>query len=103
LKEEIDIKFEQCNIDGVESIQGSSAMGEMLVMMTLCVAKAWQKFCNECQKVVVWSFQYLGISLPIDDCADAEISIKGLNTSRLMAALVKWEIQGALMKSGSGS
>jgi hypothetical protein len=40
LKEEIDIEFERRNIEGAESIQGSSAVGEMRVMMTHCVARA---------------------------------------------------------------
>jgi hypothetical protein len=55
------------------------------------------------QEVVVRSFRCLGISLPIDGSADAEISIKGLDTSRLMTALEKWETQGAPMNSGAGS
>ena len=57
MKGEIDIEFEQRNIEGVESIQGSSAVGEMRVMMTHCVAKVWEKFCNERQEVVVRSFR----------------------------------------------
>jgi len=103
LKEEIDIEFERHDIEGAESIQGSSAVGEMRVMMTHCVARAWEKFCNERQEVVVRSFRCLGISLPIDGSADAEISIKGLDTSRLMTALEKWETQGAPTNSCSGS
>jgi hypothetical protein len=103
LKEEIDLEFERHDIEGAESIQGSSAVGEMRVMMTHCVARAWEKFCNERQEVIVRSFRCLGISLPIDGSADAELSIKGLDTSRLMTALEKWETQGAPTNSGSGS
>jgi hypothetical protein len=103
LKEEIDLEFERRDIEGAESIQGTSAVGEMRVMMTHCVARAWEKFCNERQEVIVRSFRCLGISLPIDGSADAEISIKGLDTPRLMTALEKWETQGAPANSGSGS
>jgi len=103
LKEEIDLEFERHDIEGVESIQGRSAVGEMRVMMTHCVARAWEKFCNEHQEVIVWSFRCLGISLPIDGSADVELSIKGLDTSRLITALENWETQGAPTNSGFSS
>jgi hypothetical protein len=76
-------------------IQGSSAVGEMRVLMTRCVGEAWSTFCRERQEVVVKSFRQLGISLPIDGSCDSEISVKGLSTERLMAALTEWKTCGA--------
>jgi len=94
LKEEIDQEFEQRDIEGSEAIRGGSAVGEMRVMMTHCVARAWGKFCQERQEVVVQSFRCLGISLPIDGSKDGELSIKGLDTSRLAISLEQWRTQG---------
>ena len=94
LKEEIDQEFERRDVEGSEEIRGSSAVGEMRIMMTHCVARAWEKFCQERQEVVVRSFRCLGISLPIDGSKDGELSIKGLDTSHLAIALEQWETQG---------
>jgi len=40
--------------------------------------------------------------LPTDGSADAEISIKGLDTSHLVTTFEKWGTQGAPKNSGSG-
>jgi len=92
LKKEIDKEFERAdnNIDP-NDITGSSAVGEMRVMMTKCVGEAWEKFCREKREVIIRSFHCIGASLPIDGSSDGEISIKGLPTPNLMTALKDWK------------
>ena len=51
------------------------------------------KFCQERQEVVQ-SFRCLGISLSNDGSGCGELSIKGLDTSRLAIALEQWQTQG---------
>jgi len=96
LKEEIDKEFEGAdnNID-IDDITGSSAVGEMRVIMTRCVGAAWERFCQEKREVIIRSFHCIGASLPIDGSSDGEISIKGLPTPHLMTALKDWKTQGA--------
>jgi len=57
LKEEIDNEFEGAdnNIDP-DNIMGSSAVGEMRVMMTRCVGAAWERFCQEKREIIIRSF-----------------------------------------------
>ena len=45
----------------------------------------------------------MGISLSIGGSADAEMSMKGLDTSCLLASLENWKTEGAPTNSGSGS
>jgi len=82
LKKEIDKEFEGAdnNID-LDDITGSSAVGEMRVMMIRCVGVAWERFCQEKREVIIRSFRCIGASLPIDGSFDGEISIKGLPTT----------------------
>ena len=96
LKEEIDKEFERAdnNIDP-DDITGSSAVGEMRVMMTKCVGEAWEKFCREKREVIIRSFRCIGAFLPIDGSSDGEISINGLPTPNLMTALKDWKTRGA--------
>jgi len=96
LKEEINKAFEQAdnNIDP-DDITGSSAVGEMRVMMTKCVGATWERFCQEKREVIIRSFRCIGASLPIDGTSDSEISIKGLPTPHLMTALQDWKTRGA--------
>ena len=96
LKEEIDKVFEQAdnNIDP-DDITGSSAVGEMRVMMTKCVGATWERFCQEKREVIIRSFHCIGASLPNDGTSDSEISIKGLSTPHLMTALQDWKTRGA--------
>ena len=67
----------------------------MRVMMTRCVAEAWEIFCRQKRHVVIRSFRCLRIPLSIDGSCDEEISIKGLETLSLITALKKWRTQGA--------
>ena len=67
----------------------------MRVMMTRCVAEAWEIFCRQKKHVVIRSFRCLRIPLSIDGSCDEEISIKGLETLSLITALKKWRTQGA--------
>jgi hypothetical protein len=94
LKQEIEDELDRREMDPAD-IQGSSAVGEMRVLMTRCVGEAWSTFCRERRAVVIKSFRQLGISLPIDGSSDGEISVKGLSTERLMAALTEWKTRGA--------
>jgi hypothetical protein len=94
LKEEIDKELERMDKEP-EEIAGSSAVGEMRVMMTKCVGAAWERFCQERREVIIRSFRCIGASLPIDGSSDGEISIKGLPTARLMTALKEWKTRGA--------
>ena len=95
LKEEIDKEFERADNIDPDDIMGSSAVGEMRVMMTRCVGQAWERFCREKREVIIRSFRCIGASLPIDGSSDGEISIKGLPTSSLMTALKDWKTRGA--------
>jgi len=96
LKEEIDKEFEGAdnNIDP-DNIMGSSAVGEMRVMMTRCVSAAWERFCREKREIIIQIFRCIGASLPINGSSDGKISIKGLPTPHLMTALQDWKTQGA--------
>jgi len=81
LKEEIDKEFEGAdNNVGLDDITGSSAGGEMRVMMTRCVGAAWERFCWETREVIIRSYRCISASLPIDGSFDGEISIKRLLT-----------------------
>jgi hypothetical protein len=71
LKEEIDKEFERVdNNVNPGDITGSSAVGEMRVMMTRCVGEAWERFCREKREVIIRSFRCIGDSLPIDGSSD---------------------------------
>jgi len=96
LKEQIDKEFEGAvnNFD-LDDITGSSAVGEMRIMMTRCVGVAWERFCWEKREVIIRSFRCIGASLPIDGSSGGEISIKVLPTPHLMTALKDWKTQEA--------
>ena len=82
-----------------DDITGSSAVGEIRVMMTRCVGAAWGRFYRERREVVVRSFCCIGASLPIDGSFDGEISIGGLPTPHLVTALKDWKTEEHLLRT----
>ena len=103
LKDKIDKDFEHQQLHNKEIATSSSAIGEMRVMMTRCVAEAWEIFCWDKTGVVIRSFRCLGIALPIDGSCDEELSIKGLETTSLVGALKDWKTQGVTVDCPSDS
>ena len=109
LKQAIDDEWDRRDL-ARDDIEGDSAVGEMRVMMTRCVAEAWETFCRERREVVIRSFHELGLSLPLNGSCDGELSIKGLETPMLMNSLKDWKTRGAasqdeqdITESGSDS
>jgi len=82
---------------------GGKLTGSMVrrrrVLGPWAVGEAWERFsCNKTH-VVERAFAAVGISLPIYGSLDAEISIKGLETS-LFVEGVKGRVQGAIVGTG---
>ena len=102
-RDKIDKDFKRQELHNKEIATSSSANGEMRVMMTRCVAEAWEIFCRDKTDVVIRSFRCLGIALPIDGSCDEELSIKGLETTSLLVALKDWKTQGVTVDSPSNS
>jgi hypothetical protein len=100
--QEIEDELDRRETDPAD-VKGSSAVGEMRVLMTRCVGQAWSTFCEDRQEVVIKSFRQLGISLPIDGSADNELSVKGLSTDKLVAALSEWKTRGVPTGDGEDS
>ena len=94
LKQAIDDEWDRRDL-ARDDIEGDSTVGEMRVMMTRCVAEAWETFCRERREVVIRSFRKLGLSLPLNGSCDGELSIKGLETPMLMNSLKDWKTRGA--------
>lgn len=55
------------------------SVGDRRVLTTCCVGDAWYEFCIENRDLVKRIFRKVGLSLPIDGSADAELDIKGFH------------------------
>lgn len=55
-----------------------NAVAERRVLVTKCVADAWEQFCTTRKPLIVQTFRNLGLSLPIDGSCDDELKIKGI-------------------------
>lgn len=77
LREEMDSMFGHL-LDSMDT-GVKSAVGKRRIGITHCVAKAWQRFCQEKAEMVVDSFINLGLTLPTDGSQDHLLSIKGLD------------------------
>ncbi|KAG0135520.1 hypothetical protein HOY82DRAFT_536693 [Tuber indicum] len=86
--EEIETEEERV-LQGGGKLLGSM-VGRRRVATTWAVGEAWERFSKEKREVVRKSFRVLGISLPMDGSDDGEISVKGLDTSQLIAGLADW-------------
>jgi len=73
---------------------GGSMVGWRRVLCTWAVGEAWERFSQDHAQVVRRSFTATGLALPIDGSRDSEISVKGLDTSLLIAALEDWHEGG---------
>ena len=54
-----------------------TAISERQILVTRCVAEAWERFC-EAKNLVVKTFRKVRLSLPIDGSRDKELSIKDI-------------------------
>jgi len=68
------------------------------IAATWAVGEAWERFSREKEEVVSRSFYCVGIALPIDGSADAQISIKGIESGYLVQGLAMcalgWRLPG---------
>ena len=74
---------------------GGSMVGQRRVLCTWAVGEVWERFSQDHAQMVRRSLTATGLALPIDGSRDSEISVKGLDTSLLIAALEDWH-EGAL-------
>lgn len=73
----LDLYEQKSGIDLRESTK-TSAVGERRVLITTCVAEAWERFCTTRKELIVQTFRNLGLSLPIDGSCDDELKVKGI-------------------------
>lgn len=59
------------------------SVGDRRVMVTVCVGRAWDHFCQNSRHLVITSFRNVGLSLHPDGREDRELNIKGISTSEL--------------------
>ena len=64
-----------------------SMIGHWRIAATWAVGEAWERFSREKEEVVSLSFCCVGIALPINGSADAQISIKGIESGYLVEGL----------------
>jgi len=69
-------------------------VGRRRVLCTWAVGEAWERFSQEHTHVVRRAFTATGLALPIDGSPDSEISVKGLDSSLLIAGLGDWREGG---------
>lgn len=80
LQEEVEMYIEYAD----ESGKSSWSIGDRRVMTTICVGRAWEKFCQEKSHVVRQSFCNVGLALPIDGSRDSQaLNIKGFTAEDL--------------------
>ncbi|KAG0128496.1 hypothetical protein HOY82DRAFT_541230 [Tuber indicum] len=72
-----------------------SKIGQRRVMTTWAAGEAWERFRTARKEVICRVFSTIGLLLPINGSRDlAEISIKGIDTGRLVNDLREWQIGG---------
>jgi len=73
-------------------VGGGNLTGSMVgcrrIAATWAVGEAWARFSAEKAEVVRRAFRVVGLALLIDGSADAELSIKGIETDFLVQGLV---------------
>ena len=64
-----------------------SVVGGRRFLCTWAVGEAWEQFSQHHTYIVKWAFTATGLALPIDGSRDSKISVKGLDSSLLIAGL----------------
>jgi len=67
-----------------------SVVGRRRVLCTWAVGEAWERFSQNQAHIVKRAFTATGLALPIDGSCDSKISVKGLDSSLLIAGLQDW-------------
>lgn len=84
LEEKMD-KMEQDELAGKGGC--NSLVGRRRIVIRWAVGEAWERFSPEKQDMVIRSVRTVGLTLAINGSADAEISIKGVETGGLIKKL----------------